>query len=85
MRRLSLSPLTSPRGNGSQLNAFLTPAGTVRERNSDLLDLKTVRPSASLARHLQCRNVQARNCKSKDLTNILYNTLLLAQSVYHKH
>ena len=57
MRRLSLSPLASPRGNGSQLNAFLTPAGTVRERNSDLLDLKTVRLSASLARHLKFRNV----------------------------
>ena len=55
LRRLSLSPLTSPRGTGSQLNAFLTPAGTVRERNSDLLDLKTVRLSASLATRLSCR------------------------------
>ena len=85
MRRLSLSPLTSPRGTGSQLNAFLTPAATVRERNSDLLDLKTVRLSASLARRLSCRTVQARNCKCKDLIIILYNTLLLAQSVHRKH
>ena len=85
MRRLSLSPLRSPRENGSQLDALLTPAGTARERNSDLLDLKTVRLSARTASHLLCANEQAEKSKMDYFSIILCNTFLLAQNIHRMH
>lgn len=48
MRRLSLSPLTAPQGPNSQLPFTPLGPGNAAERNSDLLELKTVRTVLSL-------------------------------------